>query len=75
MSKIGMLAKVKNAVNEIHCMIHRTCRSFLHLRVLVPAQLSKRLSGPLKLFLQMVLIHHVGVWNRTRVICKSSECS
>lgn len=66
MSKVGMLGVVKNAVYEIQCTIHRRCSSFLHVRVLVPVELSKRLSGPLKLVLQMVVMHHVGAWNRTR---------
>lgn len=74
MSKVGMLGVVKNAVYEIQCTIHRRCSSFLHVRVLVPVELSKRLSGPLKLVLQMVVMHHVGAWNRTRGLLQGSKC-
>lgn len=46
-----------------------------HPKWLVPAELSKKLFGPLKLALQMVVIHLVGAWNRTQVLFKSSKRS
>lgn len=35
----------------------------------------KRVPGPLRIELQTIVSHHVGVGNRTCVICKNSQCS